>query len=622
MRKSALLLSLLATMLVACGSDSGTSSDDAFGPPAGGGGGGSSAAVASLSLVTSSPTLPSDGATSVEITAFVRNASNQFMANVPVTFTSNSGGLLVTQGTTDSSGIAKATLSAAGDPSNRAIVVTAMAGSATDTVNVGVTGTTLSIQGPNSLTQNQQGTYTVTLLDAGNHGIPNRPVTITSARSNTLNPASLTTDSNGRANFNMTATNSASDTLTATGLGVTSTLAVAVNSDSFTFTAPAANTEVALGASQAVTVRWTSGGAPVVGRTVNLSTTRGTLSAATGVTDGTGSVTVNASSTNAGPAIVTAQGMNAAGTAVAATTQLTIEFVATTAASIDVQPSQFTVQTGGSSTITAVVRDAAGNLVKNKTVVFTLNDVSGGSLSIGSGVTDSQGRAQTVYTASNTTSANNGVQITATVSGTAVTKTVALTVAGRQVFISLGTGNEVAEPNSAQYRVDYVVQVTDSNGNGVSGVPVSLRILSMNYYKGYRSVATPPLTGWGTTYTAGPCIDEDSLVPSTARNGTLDPGEDFNANGRIEAGNIASVTPSNGVTDVSGFLLVSVFYPQEYAYYLDVALSASATVQGTEYVRTSSFMVPGTASDFSSTQNGAPGSVSPFGMAGSCANPN
>ena len=87
--------------------------------------------------------------------------------------------------------------------------------------------------------------------------------------------------------------------------------------------------------------------------------------------------------------------------------------MATTPTSIDVQPSVFTLSTTQSSTITAVVRDAAGNLVKNQTVTFTLNDVTGGTLSVGSAITDSQGRAQTVYTASNTTSANEGVQITA-----------------------------------------------------------------------------------------------------------------------------------------------------------------------------------------------------------------
>jgi hypothetical protein len=64
-----------------------------------------------------------------------------------------------------------------------------------------------------------------------------------------------------------------------------------------------------------------------------------------------------------------------------------------------------------------------------------------------------------------------------------------------------------------------------------------------------------------------------------------------------------------------------VFYPQEYAYYLDVLLSASTTVQGTEYVRTSRFALPGIASDFNSLNTAPPGPVSPFGRATSCSNP-
>ncbi len=96
------------------------------------------------------------------------------------------------------------------------------------------------------------------------------------------------------------------------------------------------------------------------------------------------------------------------------------------------------------------------------------------------------------------------------------------------------------------------------------------------------------------------------------RNGILDPGEDYNSNGRIEAGNIATVTPSNAVTDANGFVAVNVFYPQEYAYYLDVSLSASTTVQGTEYVRTSASSrcraLLGTSSD---VDKSPPGPVQP-----------
>jgi hypothetical protein len=123
--------------------------------------------------------------------------------------------------------------------------------------------------------------------------------------------------------------------------------------------------------------------------------------------------------------------------------------------------------------------------------------------------------------------------------------------------------------------------------------------------------------------TPGPiwCADED-----VNHNGILDPGEDFNSNGHIDAGNIAAVAPISPATSVitgsDGRVLVNVTYPQEYAYYLDVALSASANVSGTEYVRTSNFMLPGASTDFNSTNTSPPGPVSPFGTANSCLNPN
>ena len=75
------------------------------------------------------------------------------------------------------------------------------------------------------------------------------------------------------------------------------------------------------------------------------------------------------------------------------------------------------------------------------------------------------------------------------------------------------------------------------------------------------------------------------------------------------------------MTDAQGFVLVDVFYPQEYAYYLDVALSASTTVQGTEYVRTANFALPGIATDFNDTNKAPPGSGQPVRQANACSNP-
>jgi len=594
-------MALMASVLAACG---GGSEDDAFqgGSPTNG----AAAQVASVTLITSSTTIPSSGSTPAEITALVRNASNQFMADVPVIFSANNnGGLTTTQGTTDENGIARATLTNVGDASSRVITVTAMAGTMTATVDVNVAGSTLAITGPTGLTQSQAGNYTATLLNSGGQGVPGAVLTITSTPTATITPASVTTNASGQASFAVTATSGGARTLTVAGLGLSTSLPVAVNSDTFSFTSPAASpiTETPLGTPRTVTVRWLVNGAPVaVGTPVNFTTTRGTLSAPSATTNAAGDASVTVTASNAGAAIVTASGG-------ASTAQVPLEFIATVPASIDLQPSRFTLTPGQTSTITAVVRDAAGNLVKNQAVAFTLTDVTGGTLSVGAAITDSQGRAQTVYTAGPVTSANEGVIVRATV-GAAPPAQVALTVAGRQVFLSIGTGNEIAEPNSAQYGVEYIVQVTDSNGNGVANVPVSLRILSQRYYKGNRVAAVAPATGWSTSYSvpAG-CPDED-----VNRNGVLDVGEDFNNSTRIEAGNIASVSPSNATTDADGFVLVNVYYPQEFAYYLDVSLSASTTVQGTEYVRSSNFMVGGVATDFNDATKAPPGIISPFGI--------
>lgn len=563
------------------------------------------AAVGTLTLVSSTPTVPSDSSLSADITAFVRDTSNRVMTGVPVTFTATSGGLTTVMGTTADAGTATAKISAFGDPTNRAITITATARAVTATVNVGVAGTTLTVQGPTSMVLGQRATFQIALNDSGSHGVPSRPVTVTSANGNTLSAANVTTDAQGRATVDLTVAGTGNDTITVTGLGLTATQAITINSDSFAITTPAVEGfEIPLATVQTLTVHWLQAGAPAVGQTVNFSTTRGTLSAASAVTNGSGDASVTVTSSNAGLAVVSA-------TSGTSSTTRTVEFVATTAASIDVQPAAFSLAPNEQTTLSAVVRDAANNLVKNKTVNFTLQDVTGGTLSTASAVTNSQGRAQTVYTAGSTTSARDGVKITASATGGAgtISNTVSLTVASKQVFISLGTGNTIIQSaDDTQYTVQYAIQVTDSNGNGVANVPLTVSVLSQQYYKGSRVFAGT----WANRDTAGnanyTCADED-----VNHNGVLDPGEDFNGSGRIEAGNIALVTPSSVVTNSSGYVVVSVVYPQEYAYWLDVALEARTSVQGTEYVRTAYFTLAGAAVDFKDQTTAPPGPVSPFG---------
>lgn len=622
-------IGFLATLFLglnACGGG-----DDAFQTPTDPG-----PVVSAVSVLASSPQLLSDDSAPVTITARVLNELNQAMPEVTVTFQTDSGVLTDIVATTNDSGVATAVLHNNSDLSSRPIVVTASVGAVSDTVTINVTGTRLTLSGAVAIAQGDSTVSTITLIDAGGHGIAGEAVTVTSANGNTLSAGSVTTDVNGQATVTITGSAGGADTITASALGMSATQTVTVSDDSFAFTTPAANTEIQLdnpataGAVEnntRVTVAWSISGTPQAGEDINFSTTRGTLYQYAGActttplttavtTDGAGQASACVAATNAGPATLSA-------TSSSATTALRlIEFVATTPAAMNLQASPTTITTSGQSTITAVVRDANNNLVKNKTVVFTLNDVTGGTLTVGSATTDSQGRAQTIYTASGTTSAANGVSVTATVQGTAVTASTTLTVAKRELFISLGTGNELTD-DVTRYEIPYSVQVTDANGNGVPNIDLTVRVSSLWYATGTRFYDTVA-AAWGIN-AVDVCLDEDMLLgaaDSGYRNGILDPGEDFNLTGRLEAGNIATVTPSTVTTDANGFADIQVVYPQEYAFWMKVELAASTSVQGTESERTVSFVLPGSKQDFQDATSNPPGQVSPFGVQNyGCPNP-
>jgi Bacterial Ig-like domain (group 1) len=590
-----------------------------------------------LTLLTSLPAIPSDGSKTTTITAYVRDANNNFVSGQTVGFQASSGGLTVTQPTTDASGAAIATLSSAGDPTNRTITVTAQAGgAATTTITVGVVGTKLSVSGPPTLVQGAVGTYTISLTDAGGNGIANQAVTITSAKGNTLSPATFTTDGTGQKTFTVTATTAGSDTLTVAAANLTATQAVNVSNQNFAFTAPAAGAKANLGVVTPVSVTWTASGVPQTGKTVSFSATRGTLSAATAVTDGNGVAAVTITSTSSGPSVISA-------TATGVTAQASVDFIATTAASLKAQASPATIAIQGTSTITVTVRDAANNLVEGQLVNFSITqDSTGGSLSVASATTDGQGQASTAYTASTTTSASNGVVISATVSGTTVTGSTSLTVAGQTVFLSLGTGNQVGTyPTGTiadtQYKLPYSVQSVDNAGHGVSNVGITLTITSLTYGKGFWNAGSPwtqqltisQPTKNGTVIT--PSSDPDAYTLSGIagcksedinQDGILTTADDYNGNGHLDPGLIASSDVPSVTTDSTGSAQFHLIYPKDHAFWVGVRLTATTTVAGTQSSTFTDFWLPGLASDYATATTAPPGQFSPYGLGVTCKDPN
>jgi len=590
----------------------------------------------------------------------VLDANNNTVQGATVAFTATSGGLTVTQGTTGADGVATATLSSANNPADRTITVTATLTSnpATPpaTVPVQVTGTTLSVSGPPSLVLGGTATYTVSLLDSSNSGISNTAVALSSKAGNKLSAASVTTGPTGQVTFTVQATAAGNDTITGSALGISATQAVTVSNQNFKFTTPAATvavTNVPLSTAQTLTVNWQSASAPVVGQTVNFASSRGTLSAASATTDANGNATVSISSPTSGDATVTA-----AGTGV--TTTADLEFIATVPASINLQASPATIATNGQSTITATVRDSSNNLVEGQTVDFnTVNDITGGTLSVASAQTDSQGQAQTVYTASSTASSNDGVILQGTVQGTSISDRTTLTVGGQTLNLKLNTTNLLVPLPSGcsvngpvyctQYGDPFSVTAQDAAGNPVSGANVTLTIKALTYSKGQwtgiSGAWVPP-----SNPTVCPNEDGSSPVASAQYNGILDPGEDGcwpgntalhpnaeglpnpnplgyacnadgNGNGQLDPGGTAVTSPSTLTTDSTGTASFLVIYGQNEGAWVSVELTATTSVSGTESSQSLTFTLPYLASDTTATAS-PPGYYSPYGTATTCSNPN
>jgi len=629
MRKLRWFSALAVLALAACG-DAGNCSS-AF--TASCGSGTTTTTVAKLTLLTDLAQVPSDGTKTASITAQALDANNNVMTGVVVVFQASSGALIPTQPTTDTAGLALANLGAGSDPSNRTITVTATAGTTTATVPVTVNGTTLALSGPPNLVLGNTGSFTVVVTNSAGQGIPGVAVTLTSSLGNALTPGATGTDNSGRLTFTLTATNGGADTITAAALGQTQTASVDISTQSFNITAPASGTKVSLGTAQTVTVTWLNSGAPVAGQPVTFAATRGTLTPATPVTtDASGHASVSISSLGAGPSVI-----DASGTGVSA--QLTLDFVADNPSQISVQAGPASINVQGSSTITALVRDAANNLVEGVTVTFQIiADPTNGGLSAPTAVTNAQGTAQTVYTAGNSSSGANGVSIDATVSAkggaTSYTDNTKVTVGGQAVFLSMGTGNKIdISGGDSVYRVIYSIFAVDSGGAPLQNAPITMKVLPVAYGKGV--MVGCPGTGWTPGYSTGTadpdsyngtkmCKNEDSDYTGNINSlGVVAgiPVKDYNTSGKLEPGNIAVVSPSTGNTDANGRLDVTITYPRDHAYWLAETLVASTIVQGTESSTSSTFVLEGVVDDYKCT-TGPPGPVSPYGVGATCADPN
>ncbi|GAA0554013.1 hypothetical protein GCM10009098_22300 [Rheinheimera aquimaris] len=649
---------------------------DATFTSAGDGGDQPDVTIGSLTLLADKLQLGSGGTDKVELYALVKDSRNVLLSGVDVTFSTAPTGALggeleIVNGTTGSDGLAVAVLKSQVNPSLRNIAVTAQVGDQSETVTVNVVGTSIDVSAPEALVVGASRTVSILVRDFAGNALPNQPLTVTSSLGNALSSTTLQTNNVGQAEVVYTATNSGRDTVSVSGLGLTQVVDINISADEFNFT-EMSSSEVQLNTPAAVKVKWAKNGIVQANQTVAFVVTRGsvfdpTLPSVAGqtevsvTTDAVGEATVSVQSDTAGFVTIRA---SAGGNDELITAQLSLEFVATAVDTVEVQASPSQLGVNEQSSVRAIVRDSKNNPVKGKTVNFTLTGSAGGSLNPASSVTNSQGIASTIYSATSATGAN-GASVTANVEGK--TGNTSLTVGERTLFFRFGTGNTVEEVSPTLLRKDFSVVVTDASGNPVANQALNISVTPVTpenvavpksdewaYVKG-RWVMVPneeDFEYWAPQYSyilkdeadpadydfniveTNPNFDEDQPVgpdnPQTITkygyytqcqnedanlNGVLDDGEDVNSDGFLTPGNVVTVQQQE-TSDTSGVATFSLTYPVDYAAWTHVNITVSALASGTEN-RNSRKYILSYPSSYVTNKTATP-ARNPFGSSSQC----
>lgn len=472
--------------------------------------------AASLTATSSTTSILSDGSTTATITVLARNSANDLIPGVVVAFSADSGGVAITQATTDDTGAATATLSTAGESTARTITVTATASGLTATVQVqvvaastaatsAVASLTVTSNVPSILTDGST-TATVSALarDASNNVLAGIPVSF-AASSGAIAVTQATTDATGVASGTVsTAGDSMARTIVVTSvaaklsatvdIGVVAPSSVAVpvyamgNGTGTAFASGAigftGTGDLAAGGTRAFALTivdqtdtlYSAGpvvvtfNSPCIAAGTAQILPSGSAVAATTITTMNGTVTGSyvakgCSTTDTIRATATVGGQNLSATGsltVDAATVGSIQFESATPTTIGLKGTGL----GETSTVIFKVTDSTGAPEANVPVTFTLDTSVGGlGLSPSTATSGSDGTVQTVVSSG---TQHTTVRVTATIASPALsTQSSQLTVSTglpASAAFSIATGvatyasttSSLACPNVEAYNIDGV----------------------------------------------------------------------------------------------------------------------------------------------------------------------
>jgi uncharacterized protein YjdB len=430
--------------------------------------------VASVSVALGSSSI-GVGATTMA-TATTRDASNNVLTGRVVTFTSNNSGVAT---------VSSFTGLVTGVSAGTAIIFATSEGiTGQTTVTVAGGGTVTSIQVSLVSSNIQSGTTTqanATLRDAGNN-IISGPVTWSSSASSIASVNASTGVVSGLAAGNATITATSGSVQGQATVTITTTPVASV-------TAVLAPASITVGnTSTGTATTFDAGGNVLTGRVVVWSSTN--TSVAT-VNSSTGIVTAVA----IGTATIRATSESRIGSA-------TITVGVTPVAQVSVTLGASTVAPGGSTTATAVTRDAQNNILTGRTVTWSSSNTARATVNATTGVVTAVS-AGTV----NIIGTSEGIQGTATLTVGTVTPAT--------VTVSLGQGTIAPGGTTTAAAV-----VRDAGGNVLSGQTVSwtssnTSVATVNSSTGVVtgvSVGTSTITGTSGSATGTTTVNVATVV--------------------------------------------------------------------------------------------------------------
>ncbi|MDM8516649.1 invasin domain 3-containing protein [Desulfobacterales bacterium HSG16] len=240
-----------------------------------------------------------------------------------------------------------------------------------------------------------------------------------------------------------------------------------------------------------------------------------------------------------------------------------------------------TLELKNSIILSATVKNKNDQVVGSAPVAFSIGANSTGGEIINPPVsfTNEFGVATSTFTSGQLSSGANGVTVQAKVVGrddiAPATFNIVIGGTAGSVVIGQSSNAESIEGGTA-YKVPMMAIVSDANGNPVPKAKVSLKLWPSKYRTGY----------WvNCTNGSGCCLLPTGEYENEDINRNLihDPGEDLNKDGDLTPKNSTAGTIDAFVeTDDNGIATFDWIYMKEYAQWVEVEISASTTVLGTE----------------------------------------